>query len=155
LNLYLEEVSISSRTLNASTTLEDHLPFVGTLYVQALARAYHKLGTDNHLLEDVTLEELMQKVQENFNTTFPNSEITHGIADWAANVGTELYPDDIEEGPSKIGTAHEYARLLQQKPRDETTSVNLYRRARDLIDWIADGVGLPSRFATERVVSNE
>lgn len=155
LSPYLEEAHIPARTLNASTTLEDHLPFVGTLYVQALARSYYKTGVDNHMLDDTNLEEVTQKVRENFETTFPNSEITHGIADWAAKVGNELYPDDIEVGPSRIGIAQEYVRLLRRVRRDETASANLYRRARDLAEWIVDAIVLPSRYPMERAVSNE
>ena len=117
-----------------------------SVYQGKICRPSHNVGTPR------PASSLKRSVSE---STFLNSEITHGIADWASSVGNELCPDYIEHGPSKIGIAQTYAILLSQREPDESTNANLYRRVRDLVEWITDAVNLPSRYPAERTVSDE
>jgi len=150
----IEDGKVAGKTLNVSTSAEDHVPLIGTLFVEAVARHWHKLGIANGALEGIAVSELIEAVSADFTATFQNAEITHGVAKWADEIGGKLYPNVLPEEPSKIGIASEYVKLLMATDPADVDSANLYRRAKDLADWIGTALKLPPRHAEHRVVED-
>ena len=148
----LEKRSIESKQLTDGTTVEDHLPLAGELYVKAVADYVIKVMEDAENALDCA-EKLHDQFKQSFRGKFEEGKVTIGIAAWAAETGKRL--GNLAEPPSKIGIAREYARILEETSPDNFTSVSLQRSLK-LVEWIQKELEVPElREAPLQVLQNE
>ena len=152
LETYLSEREIPSKFLIKDTAIEDHVPFVRELYVAAVASYYYRLAVDNNLLKDDGIEDIQTKVECNFAGKFPDPGGVNGVAEWASNVGRDVYDDKWPGNPSKTGIAREYVALLQDHSSGSGATGKQGKRSKDLAKWIVETLGLPTRYAEQSII---
>lgn len=148
---YLDAREIPAKLLTNGTAIEDHLPLLAELFVEAVSKYCFGLGTDNETLSGVGFDEVHSKFKEDFAKKFPKPATTQGVAIWASKVGQDLYPDSLPPSPSKVGIAREYVALLMASSSAEGSTGKVRGRVKDLAAWIGDVLSLPSRYAEERI----
>jgi hypothetical protein len=145
----------SHRFLTAETTIEDHLPMLRTLYVQAVSEYLYKLGILSKNRKTSDLSKLSQTIQADFEKTFPDSGKEKGVAAWADMVGAQHF--GLPEYPSKVGIAREYLDLVVSTLEDAQAPKILASemvRSERIAGWIGTELQLPPRVAEPTVLSD-
>jgi predicted ATP-dependent endonuclease of OLD family len=115
---------IPSKQLLDGTTIEDYLPLSGELYVRAVADYVAKVK-ESLGAPVADADDFKQQFRTSFRETFEEGRVTKGVAAWAASAGKKL--GQLENEPSKLGIAREYATLLEEAPAERFTAQSLQR----------------------------
>ena len=137
----LKKYNIKHSTLVSGTTVEDHLPASGRIYIDAVA------GYVTEMLDTVgnekssSNEELYKKLRESATSEgFSEEKVSEGIADWAIKEVQRL--TGLKSKPSKLGIAREYVNLLSASTKD-TFSKSQLRRSLALLRDVQSGLSIP------------
>jgi predicted ATP-dependent endonuclease of OLD family len=132
----LEKHKISSKVLREGTTIEDYLPNLGDVFVEAVASYVQKIAGD--MKHGLDTSQVNDSVRKSFESRFGEDASPKGVAAWIEDEVTNLA--SLTSPPSKVGIAREYATLLQDLPaaRFRTGSAGPH-----LVKWIAEALSLP------------
>ena len=148
----IESKQAAHKILIAGTTIEDHLPMLRTLYVQAVTDYLYKIG-GNERVSDYS--KFSEAIRADFDGTFLESGKEKGVAAWSNSVGTRLF--QLPEDPSKVGFAREYFNLVIARLEDTQAPKILaseLTRSEKLAQWIGTDLRLPPRLAEQAVLRN-
>ena len=135
----LDKSQVQTHTLTGGTTIEDHLPGVGDLYVEAVARYVRNvLITRGDTVPE--LGDLQARIQSSFNEKYQADRVTLGVCKWAAEVAQEI--GGLSGPPSKLGIAREYVNLLADADPSRLSAKAL-NRASGLAERIQQMLDIP------------
>jgi predicted ATP-dependent endonuclease of OLD family len=134
----VERKDVPIKLLSADLTIEDIVP-APRLYVRALAIYLAKMSPRTDGLEaDASSYE--HDLTARLDDVITESGQSQGLAKWSRATGAELA--ELEDDPSSLGVAREYAALLQAASDDALASGE-FRRMRSYAQWISEKLGLP------------
>ena len=133
-----EDREIPSRVLTSGTTLEDHLLGGPSLYFEAVQEYLVQMaGLDG---DDLT------KLRDSFDENFPEGDLPKGLSAWTRSEAAEIA--GLDSKPSPVGIARAYASLLEEAEVQQSSD----RRARTLVDWIAQVLELPGQTLDQETI---
>lgn len=148
----LKARNVESYTLPRNTTIEDHLPAAGRMYLAAVAqyaaRIAKTLGKSEVSRKQIE-DELQKAFQEEESL---GKNVTFGIADWAIQKAQVL--TKLDSAPSKLGVARDYVDLLGRSKETDFKAPQL-KRSRDLLKVIQRMLSIPAlREPDQRVTAD-
>ncbi len=134
----VKDREIPSKVLTSGTTLEDHLLGGPGLYFEAVK---------DYLVQMAGLETgALTQLKESFEENFPADDLPKGLSAWTRNEAAEIA--GLDSKPSPVGIARAYASLLDEAEIHQSSD----RRARSLVDWIAQVLELPGQTLDQETI---
>ena len=155
LKALMDNKGLKHKSLTTGTSIEDHLPLVRTLYGSAVINYLEKLEDLKPEVERHQAVDFAKKIRDNFDQHYPDPGGEEGVAEWASDVGNDLF--QLPKDPSKVGIAREYVDLLLGNSNidaDCDGADSWFTRAVVLSKWIGTELGLPPRSGDQRQVFN-
>lgn len=147
----IERHALPHTFLKENHSIEDYLPFVGTVYVDAVAQYVFKLMQGKNAAPD--LKSLRVHFRKSYDERAESQGIAPvGVAKWAGEEAKTIAK--LRKTPSKIGIAREYVNLLMAVP-DEQLLPAQTGRILELITWIREKLEVPQIQNVEAHILNE
>jgi len=147
----LKTKDIPSKQLLEGTTIEDYLPLVGELYVRAVADYVAKVK-ETQGAPVANADDFRQQFRTSFRETFEEGKVTKGVAAWASSAGKKL--GQLDNEPSKLGIAREYATLLEETSSERFTPQSL-QRPLYLVKLMREILPIPELRESEKTILKE
>ena len=144
LNAMVKEYELAERALTKDTSVEDHIPNLREVFVQAVADFAAKLVV---LKGDVKpdVQEFRAKFLDDFDKSFDKGRVTTKIMDWVTRSTADIA--GLKSKPSKVGIAREYALLLQELPEAQ---LRWEDRQKALVEWLVKKVKVPELYTVSK-----